>query len=140
MIFPMPWPLDSLDSSPMMAFSFTQPRPLIPWLYLRSWHDHVQHTLSYSNIKYHHLLLSSSLFVALFFALLSPFSPWLHSGPITLITLWIHSELSYSSLSTDHVWESPDLGSNQTFLYISSPGPDCLKSARKTTNTLLVSL
>lgn len=136
MTFLISWPLDSLNSFPTMVFSFTQFSTLIPWLYLKSWHDHLQCILSYSNFKHRFLHPPLLIFPVHPFwtspspCCSSPFSPRLNSNSITIITLYIFSQLTYSSLSTNHVRKIPNLGSSQLFILF-FPAPERLAVNQK---------
>ena len=120
MIIPIPQPLQSLNSSPAMTFAFNQPPPPIPVVELPwGWHDHLQRTLYYPNIK-HHLLHSPPPTFPAYSSWLSPSPCWYHPcfprlnfSSATTITPCSHSQLSFSSLPTEHVRKIPNLGSNE---------------------------
>lgn len=65
-----------------------------------------------------------------------PFSPRLNFSPSTTITSCNHSQLSFLSLSIDHVWEIPSLSSNKLFNHFLLPASEWLKSATKDTINL----
>lgn len=124
----IPQPVDSLNSSPTMTFAFTQPPALIPMVELPwSWHYHLQHTPYYPNIK-PHPLHPPPLTFSVHASWLSPschycsFFPRINFNSATTLTPCIHTQLSFSSLSTEHVCKFPNFGSNQFFIhFFSSP-------------------
>lgn len=140
MIIPIPQPLQSLNSSPAMTFAFNRPPPPIPMIELPwSWHDGLQHTLYYPNIK-HHLLQSPPPTFAAYSSWFSPSPCWYHPcfprlnfSSATTITPCIHYQLSFSSLPTERVWKIPNLGSNELFIcFFFFPAPEWLSQAEET--------